>query len=42
MMTETVRVDLGARSYDVRIGQGCWPVQGQEITALAGPGARRS
>ena len=37
MMTETVRVDLGARSYDVRIGQGLLARAGQEITALAGP-----
>ncbi len=36
MSIETVRVDLGARSYDVRIGQGLLARAGQEITALAG------
>lgn len=36
MSIETVRVDLGARSYDVRIGQGLLDRAGDEITALAG------
>lgn len=36
MTTQTVRVELGARSYDVRIGQGLIARAGQEITALAG------
>ena len=36
MTTQTVRVELGARSYDVRIGQGLMARAGQEITALAG------
>ncbi|SMO49384.1 3-dehydroquinate synthase [Paracoccus laeviglucosivorans] len=34
--TETVHVDLGARSYDVRIGQGLIDHAGAEIVALAG------
>jgi 3-dehydroquinate synthase len=42
MSIETVRVDLGARSYDVRIGQGLLARAGQEITALAGPAASPS
>ena len=33
-MTETVRVALGARSYDVRIGQGLLPRAGSEIAPL--------
>ena len=37
MSIETVHVDLGARSYDVRIGQGLLARAGKEITALAGP-----
>ena len=37
MTIETVRVDLGARSYDVRIGQGLMDRAGDEITAFAGP-----
>lgn len=36
MTVETVHVDLGARSYDVRIGQGLLSRAGQEIVALAG------
>ncbi|TWI38090.1 3-dehydroquinate synthase [Paracoccus sulfuroxidans] len=35
-MTETVRVDLGERSYDVRIGQGLLARAGEEVLALAG------
>ena len=37
MTIETVRVDLDARSYDVRIGQGLLDRAGEEIRALAGP-----
>jgi 3-dehydroquinate synthase len=33
-MTDTVRVDLGARSYDVRIGQGLLARAGAEIAPL--------
>ena len=33
-MTDTVRVDLGARSYDVRIGQGLLARAGTEIAPL--------
>lgn len=36
MSIDTVHVDLGARSYDVRIGQGLLARAGQEIVALAG------
>ncbi len=36
MSIDTVRVDLGARSYDVRIGQGLLDRAGEEIVALAG------
>src|SRR5690606_3752954 len=36
MSIETVHVDLGARSYDVRIGQGLLGRAGEEIVALAG------
>ncbi|CAM3012665.1 3-dehydroquinate synthase [Paracoccus aminovorans] len=36
MSIDTVRVDLGARSYDVRIGQGLLGRAGDEILALAG------
>ncbi|MTH63546.1 3-dehydroquinate synthase [Paracoccus shanxieyensis] len=36
MSIETVRVDLGTRSYDVRIGQGLLDRAGAEIVALAG------
>ncbi|KGJ06234.1 3-dehydroquinate synthase [Paracoccus halophilus] len=36
MSIETVHVDLGARSYDVRIGQGLLARAGDEIVALAG------
>ena len=33
-MTETVRVDLGPRSYDVRVGQGLIAAAGEEIAPL--------
>lgn len=36
MTIQTVRVDLGARSYDVRIGQGLLDRAGAEVLALAG------
>ncbi len=36
MSIDTVHVDLGALSYDVRIGQGLLARAGQEIVALAG------
>ena len=36
MSIDTVHVDLGARSYDVRIGPGLLARAGQEIIALAG------
>ncbi|MDQ7263341.1 3-dehydroquinate synthase [Paracoccus sp. PS-1] len=36
MSIDTVHVDLGARSYDVRIGQGLLARAGDEIVALAG------
>ncbi|WP_353143738.1 iron-containing alcohol dehydrogenase, partial [Paracoccus sp. (in: a-proteobacteria)] len=36
MSIDTVHVDLGARSYDVRIGQGLMGQAGDEIVALAG------
>jgi len=36
MSIETVRVDLGERSYDVRVGRGLIAEAGAEIVALAG------
>lgn len=36
MTIQTVHVDLGARSYDVRIGQGLLDRAGAEVLALAG------
>jgi hypothetical protein len=41
-MTDTVRVELGARAYDVRIGPGLIARAGAEIAPLLGGPASRS